>query len=313
MDEKLKQLLEKQQNIIVGNHSAVKICTWTKKSIKDENVCYKEKFYGIRSHLCCQMTPSLNYCCNSCVFCWRPLEFNLGIEINNENNPKEIIKGCIEGQKKLLVGFFGNEKANKEKLEQSRDPQHFAISLSGEPTIYSKINELIKELHEQGKTTFLVTNGMFPEKLENIEVPTQLYLSIDAPNKELFEKIDKPQLKDSWSKLNKSLEIFKKLKQKTRTVLRITLIKNLNNTDLEGYINLIKKADPHFIEVKAYMWVGFSRQRMQKENMPSHEEVLNFSKEIIKDYPELKIIDEKKESRVVLLGKEDPDWRIMKF
>jgi len=309
----LKSLLEKQQYNLVGKNSAVKICTWTKKSLKDEDVCYKEKFYGIRCHLCCQMTPVTNYCPNNCIFCWRPLEFNLGSNLKEIDEPDEIIKGCIEGQRFLLSGFGGNKKINPKKFKESYEPMHFAISLSGEPTLYPKLNELISKLHKLGKTTFVVTNGMYPEALKNIEPPTQLYLSVDAPNKELFQKIDRCEFNDGFERLNESLSILKELKSKTRTVLRVTQIKGLNDCDVKGYVDLIKKADPDYIEIKAYMWVGFSRDRLLIENMPVHDEVIQFSKEIIKEYPELKIIDEKRESRVVLLGKKDKPDRVMKF
>ncbi|MEA3430748.1 MAG: 4-demethylwyosine synthase TYW1 [Nanoarchaeota archaeon] len=313
INDALKSLLEKQQYRFVGKHSAVKICTWTKKSLRDEDVCYKEKFYGIRAHLCCQMTPTVNFCPNSCIFCWRPLEYNMGTEIKDEDDPEKIITNSISGQRGLLSGFGGNKKVNEAKLKEAQEPMHFALSLSGEPTIYTKISELIKGIHALGKTTFVVTNGMYPERLENMELPTQLYLSVDAPNKELFIKIDRPALKDGWERLNKSLEFLKSVKDKTRTIIRITLIKGLNDTDLEGYVNLLKKSDPDYIELKAYMWVGFSRDRMDIENMPDHDEVIEFAEKIIQHYPELKIIDNKKESRVVLLGKEDKEDRIMKF
>ena len=50
LPEDTKAILEKQHYIIVGEHSAVQICGWTKKSLRDEDFCYKEKFYGIQSH-----------------------------------------------------------------------------------------------------------------------------------------------------------------------------------------------------------------------------------------------------------------------
>ena len=57
--DEYKQALEKASYEIVGNHSAVEICGWTKKVLKDDVAgCYKQKFYGIRSHQCTQMTPA---------------------------------------------------------------------------------------------------------------------------------------------------------------------------------------------------------------------------------------------------------------
>jgi len=298
----VKKNLEKQQYIIFGNHGACKICTWTKKSITSKGECYKAKFYGIKSHLCCQITPTLA-CTNKCIFCWR-----------DQNTPyvkkwdknwktetvKQIITDSIKAQRHLLVGYYGNEKADKKKLKDAENPKHFAISLAGEPTMFPKLKELIDELHKQGKSTFVVTNGMFPEVLKKIN-PTQLYLSVDAPNKELFYKIDKPIYKDAWERFNKSLDVMSK--KKCRTAVRITLIKGINIEDLHGYASLIKKADPDFVEVKAYMFVGSSRERLLMENMPFHPEVVEFSKKLEKLLKKWKIFDEQKESRVVLLAK----------
>jgi tRNA wybutosine-synthesizing protein 1 len=317
MDSTLRRLLEKQQYRIVGNNSAVKICSWTKKSLKDQGVCYKEKFYGIRSHLCCQMTPDVNFCQNSCVFCWRNLE---GTEKDNKkmlvDDPILIIEETAKAQNKLLEGFKGDPSVTKKKYFASNEPMHYAISLSGEPTLYPKLAELIKELHKRKKTTFLVTNGLMPEALRNLEkndaLPTQLYISIDAPNKELFFKIDRCSLKNGWELLMHTLDIVKSLKDKTRTTLRITAIKGLNMINPEEYGALIKKSDATFVEVKAYMHVGSSRERLTREHMPMHEDIRKFAKEICKKSG-YKIIDEQIPSRVVLLMKKDRKDRIMKF
>ena len=55
---------------IVGSHSGVKMCRWTKSMLRGRGGCYKHTFYGIESHRCMEATPSLA-CANKCVFCWR--------------------------------------------------------------------------------------------------------------------------------------------------------------------------------------------------------------------------------------------------
>ena len=304
MDEKLKATLEKQQYRLTGNHSAVKICTWTKKSLRDEGVCYKEKFYGIKSHRCCQMAPCFT-CDMECIFCWSNMEAHTGIKMSGKiDDPIEMIDNCIEGQRHLLNGFPGNKKINMKKFKEAQDPNQFAISLTGEPTIYPKLNELIKELKKRKCTTFVVSNGMFPDMLKNIEPPTQLYMSLDAPNEEIFKKINKPTQKDSWEKLNQSLEILKDLKKKTRTAIRITLVKGVNDTEIKSFAELVKKADPTYLEIKAYMHIGSSILRLKIGNMPRHEEVKDFSEKIAKELG-WKVINESEQSRVCLLVKKD--------
>ena len=103
-----------------------------------------------------------------------------------------------------------------------------------------------------------------------------------------------------------------KLGNKTRTVFRMNLVKDLNMTRPEEYAELIKKANPMFVEIKGFMSVGFSRQRLGYERMPCHEDIIAFSKEILKFLPEYKFLDEKKESRVVLLGTSRKDMKIKK-
>jgi tRNA wybutosine-synthesizing protein 1 len=300
---KLEALLKKQHYIIVGKnkHSAVQICNYTKQSIRGRDVCYKEKFYGIKSHRCCQMTPAIEFCNHQCIFCWRAIEHNQGIKIPKIDEPKEIIEECIKAQRKLLTGFGGSERSDKKKFKEAQNPMQFAISLSGEPTLYKKLPELIKLLDKQGRTSFVVSNGENTEMLKKIN-PTQLYVSMIAPNEKLFKKISNSCYKDCWKRYLASLKILKNKSKTTRTVLRVTLIKNINMIEHENYAKLINLAQPDFIEVKSYMHVGFSQRRLKKENMPVHEEVKSFTKELLKFLPDYKMIDEKVNSRVVLLS-----------
>ncbi len=310
----VKLILKKQQYEIVGNHTRVKTCHWTKSDLRGEGGCYKNKFYGINSHQCIQMTPTFT-CNNACVFCWRDLRYHTQQAMETGiDSPVEIVEGTIEAQKKLLSGFGGNPKTEEEKFERAMQPQHVAISLDGEPTLYPKLPELVREYKKKGFSTFVVSNGLLPERIEKLieEPPTQLYISVDAPNEELFNIIDRPIIKNAWQGLMKTLSMLPQIREKSRTVLRFTLIKGLNMTKPEQWAGIIKLSNPMFVEVKAYMWVGMSRERLEQENMPNHEEIREFAKEIAK-YADYKLIDEHEPSRVVLLMKEDFEGRVMKF
>ncbi len=292
-----KRLFVRQHYGLAGKHSAVKLCGWTKKSLHDKGVCYKQKFYGIESHKCLQCTPVVNWCTENCEFCWRLGRYQ-SPKLEGWENPKEIVDKMIEAQRKLLSGFPGAD-VNMKKWKEAQNPTQVAISLAGEPTIYPKLGELIAEFHKRGMTTFLVTNGTLPEKLENLNpLPTQLYVTLAASDKETFEKVCKPNIEGAWEKLMKTLELLPNLK--TRKVIRLTLVKNLNMKNPEKYAKLIKKANPDFVEAKAYMAVGFSRDRLGLGYMPTHEEIVEFAKELSK-HLEIKIADEHKPSRVVLL------------
>jgi len=313
VSEDLKKNFEKQGYRLVGKHSAVKICEWTRKSIADKDTCYKEKFYGIKAHRCCQMSCTLLNCQHACLHCWRDVSnTNLG-KVKNPDSPKEIIDGCIGFQRKLLSGCLGNKNVNRIKFFQAQNPKHFAISLIGEGTLYPKLSHLIRELKKRKITSFLVTNGENPDVLQKMDPPTQLYLSLNATNENMFNKLANPIPggNGKWKNILKTLKIFPKLK--TRTVIRITLMKGINDSDdnLKGFAKLIKLAKPMFIEVKAYMFIGSSRKRLKEENMPNHSEVRSFSKKLAKQI-NYNLLDEKKNSRVVLLGKSNKN-RFIKF
>src|SRR3989338_268737 len=310
----VKLVLRKQQYEVVGAHSRVKTCHWTKSDLRGEGGCYKSKFYGINSHQCIQMTPTFT-CNNACVFCWRDLRYHTEPAMEGGiDNPEEIVLGTIEAQQRLLSGFGGNEKTSEEKFERAMEPQHVAISLDGEPTLYPKLPELIKEYHKRNFSTFVVSNGLLPERIAKLleEPPTQLYISVDASNEELFIVIDRPIIKNAWQGLMKPLSMLPKIRKKMRTVLRFTLIKGLNMVEPEQWAEIIKLSNPMFVEVKAYMWVGMSRERLEQSNMPTHEEVNQFTLRIAK-HADYKLIDEHEPSRVVLLMKEDFEGRVMKF
>jgi len=285
---------------IVGNHSAVEICHWTKESLRRNRVCYKEKWYGIKSHRCLEMTPALIWCTHKCKFCWRPLEFTVCGE-PEPDDPKEIIEKCIEARRLLLTGFKGNEKVDRKKWEEAIKPMSAAISLAGEPTLYPKISELIEEFHKRKMITFLVTNGTRPDRLENLkEEPTQLYISLCAPDEKTYFEVNEPLIANGWKKLNESLELMKSFS--CRRVVRLTLVRGLNLKKPEKYAKLILKAEPDFIEPKGYMWVGESQKRLPKEAMPSLEEIKNFAVKL-SELTGYNIKDEDGASRVVLLSK----------
>ena len=307
-------LLRKQGYHMVGRHSAVKRCHWLYTSLTSGRFCYKQKFYGIASHRCIQMTPALFYCTQRCLFCWRAQSGDLGLEWSETempewDEPELIVEGSIRAQRQILSGYKANPKTDRRKLEEALRPRHAAISLAGEPTLYPEIGALIAEYHRRGFTTFLVTNGTMPERLASLdEEPTQLYVSLVAPNERVYKALCRPQLPGLWEKLMETLELLPSLS--CRKVIRITLVKGWNMGHEEAYAKLIEKAEPDFVEPKAFMWIGFSRRRgLTYENMPKHEEVRAFAERLSAELG-YNILDESPPSRVVLLSKYDRKWPV---
>jgi len=308
MTENQWNVLRKQGYRQVGNHSAVKTCGWTKNSIANKGACYKQKFYGINSHQCLQMTTSM-FCASRCKFCWRGQKAPVFDKWYGKiDNPKEIIENSINEHLKLLQGFKGEKERNKQVkdvnkklVSQMQSIKHVALSLTGEPITYPKINEILEEFHKRKISTFLVTNAQYPEQIEKIKDVTQLYLSIDAPNKELLKKIDRPLFKDYWEKMLGCLDILKT--RKYRTCIRLTLIKNENMIEPENYAELIKCGSPDFIELKSYVWVGESQKNYKVQNMPRMNEIMGFANKLLSHLPDYKYTDKHIPSRAVLLMK----------
>ena len=98
----------------------------------------------------------------------------------------------------------------------------------------------------------------------------------------------------------KSLELMKSFN--CRKVIRITLVKGYNMDNIRGYAKLIEKAEPDYIEPKAYMRVGESIRRLPEDAMPSCEEVLEFAEKLASEIGYV-VKDLFKPSRVALLSK----------
>ncbi len=324
--------LKKQKYGLVGYHSAVQICHWTKNSLRGKGGCWKEKFYGIKSHKCCQASVSLFNCENRCVHCWRNTEYSIPNEVKNPEDPEKIIEGLFNERKKLLLGFGGNDKTYKKKYKDALTPSLVTFSLTGEATLYPRLGEMIKLLRKKKIITFLVTNGQNPEAILKLKregsLPTQLTISTNAPNKELFKKWHNSFNKDAWEKFNGTLGVMRGLGGKCRRCIRMTIVpvgknKNSSLNDLTNmtdglvpqYVKMIEKAQPDFIHVKGYTSIGHARARMGYDKMPWFKDVREYSKKILnelhKTSKEWKILASDERSCVVVIGKSKKNMKIV--
>jgi tRNA wybutosine-synthesizing protein 1 len=299
------KMLQKEKYQLVGRHSAVKKCRWLHKSITGGEACYKNKFYGIKSWQCLQLTPTIAQCTMRCLFCWRVQSNDIDLAFNETimsewDDPETIVEGCIRAQRHILSGYKAHIHVNKERYLEALTPRHAAISLAGEPTLYPELGGLVHSFHRRGWTTFIVTNGTLPEALEKLEEPSQLYVSVTAPDEETFREVCRPQVIEAWTKLRRSLEALSSFK--CPTAIRLTLVRNLNLKAVEKYAQLIDKANPTYVEAKSYMFVGMSRLRLRFDSMPTHGEIRAFA-ERLSELSGYKILDESPQSRVVLLSK----------
>ena len=301
MNSTMRKILVKQQYGVVGEHSSVKLCHWMRQSLLYQRECYKQTFYGIQSHRCLQMTPAVNHCTHMCLFCWRHQNFTKKT-ISEEDDPEFILEGAIAAQQRLISGFKGDPRCDQRKWREANQPNMLACSLSGEPTLYTQLGDFFELCHRKGITTFLVTNGTNPEALAALDpLPKQLYVSIVAPNQQVYKRVCAPLISDGWQKILETLSLLPSLD--TRVVIRHTLVKgwNMDEKYIPEYGRLDSISSPLFIEPKGYVFVGYSRNRMNRANMPPHDEVRGFGTQLAGELG-IELLMEKEDSRVILLG-----------
>lgn len=294
MRSKACDALRKQGYLFFSPESsaAVKPCMWSKRALRGGDMCYKHQFYGIESHRCIQMTPTLR-CNQRCLFCWRSMEHEVENEI--ELTPETIVSGAQKLHKKGLAGYKPHKDVTPERWQAaSETPNQVAISLSGEPTCYSQLPALVDLFKENGYTVFVVSNGTRPEVVEKL-YPTQLYISLDAPDEETYTMLCRPK-GDYWEQVLESLSLL----SSRRSAVRVTLVKGLNDHSPEAYGRIIADANPDFVEVKGYMYLGYSRSRLSMDQMPEHAYVRSFAEKIAESAG-YRIRDESPVSRVVCL------------
>ncbi|MFW9805235.1 MAG: 4-demethylwyosine synthase TYW1 [Candidatus Thorarchaeota archaeon] len=309
MPIELRERLEKQGYHLLGKRGAYKACQWQKKALLHGDSCYKQRFYGIQSHRCLQMTPVVDKCTQNCDFCWRVTPSDIGVNWNQVDVSEtdvipvdELLDAVLMANLRSLGGYNPEAGASvpEEKYKEARDPKHVAISLAGEPTLHPLISELIDEVHRRDMTSFLVTNGTQPDVLASMSLPTQLYVTLAASDENSYRTLCRPGIKNGWNRILRSQELLQSLD--TRTVNRLTMVEGQNMYDVRGYSKLIEIGEPDFIEVKGYMFLGSSRGRLKQNNAPSHRVIRAFS-ESLATLTGYYVLDEQVESRVVLLSR----------
>ncbi|XP_032057103.1 S-adenosyl-L-methionine-dependent tRNA 4-demethylwyosine synthase TYW1-like [Aythya fuligula] len=307
----LRDALTKQGYKLIGSHSGVKLCRWTKSMLRGRGGCYKHTFYGIESHRCMEATPSLA-CANKCVFCWRHHTNPVGTEWRwKMDQPEMILQEAIENHQNMIKQFKGVTGVKADRFEEAMTAKHCALSLVGEPIMYPEINRFLKLLHQHNISSFLVTNAQFPDEIRNLEPVTQLYVSVDASTKESLKRIDRPLFKDFWQRFLDSLKALSEKQQ--RTVYRLTLVKAWNVDELRAYADLVSLGKPDFIEVKGVTYCGeSSASSLTMANVPWHEEVVRFVQELVELIPDYEIACEHEHSNCLLIAhkkfKVDGEW-----
>ena len=122
-ENQVTQTLARQGYHLVGS-GAIKPCLWLSRAMRGGDQCYKHHFYGISSHRCVQMTPTLE-CNHLCLHCWRPIDDPVPAKVHLE--PAELLDGILAGQQKFLSGYGGAKTTDLARLAQAREAKQLII------------------------------------------------------------------------------------------------------------------------------------------------------------------------------------------
>ncbi len=245
------------------------------------------------------------------------LRADVASEALSEQGGVDVVEKFVASRKEII----------KVHLEAA-EPKHVAISYDGEPTMYARLGELISEFRKRGISTFVVTNGTFPERIlemkESSNLPTQLYVTMAAPDKETYLKVCSsvkpyfPVHADHWERLNKTLGLLSSLD--CRTVVRITSVRGVNMIKPELYRESIKNANPSFLELKGFSITGNAPRISQRlgasdhldsnsemykfafQYAPTHQEMLEFAEKISQDFKLFPLVSQSRMNRQILMS-----------
>jgi wyosine [tRNA(Phe)-imidazoG37] synthetase (radical SAM superfamily) len=233
-----------------------------------------------------------------------------------------------ESSRELVEKLVASRKDIIDVHLEAATPKHIAISYDGEPTMYRRIGELISEFRKREISTFVVTNGTFPERIRELNetgnLPTQLYVTLAAPDRELYLRVCSsvkpffPVNEDHWERLNQTLAMLGTLK--CRTVIRITSVRGVNMIKAQVYRELVQKSRPNFLEIKGFSIsgnapriserlgatdLGYKDPSLMKAALayaPTHEEIVDFAKDISDDYSLFPLVSQSELNRQVLMS-----------
>ncbi len=210
------------------------------------------------------ISPIPKKTCNySCVYC------QLG-RTNHMTNTRQM--------------FFSVEEIMAEFNEVLRNDINFDVVTivgEGEPTLYLGLGELIDEIKKKtDKPVAVITNGalLYDFQLQQELSKADIVLpTMDAYDKESFNKINRPHGFLDFSKVSKGLEDFSK-KYQGQLWVEIMLIKDMNDDDksLNRYVEMLKtiKYDKLYINTPVRPPAELNIRAVSHERMNAAADIL---------------------------------------
>ncbi|WP_037919458.1 radical SAM protein [Sulfurihydrogenibium subterraneum] len=182
------------------------------------------------------LSPEKKSCNFDCLYC--ELEKAKPVDkIEKEPPPDDIIKEI------------------QDYLSKNQYPDVITTTANGEPTLYTRLNELIDKLNKikgSSKTLILsngstINNPTVREALKKFDI---VKLSLDAADQKTFEKIDRPLKGIKIDDIIKGMISFRK-EYKGSLILEVLVVKHINDKKevIEKIVETAKKINPDRIDI----------------------------------------------------------------
>ena len=222
----------------------------------------------------------LKTCTQNCIYC------QLGIDAKQTTQRKPYVD--ID----LVIAEL------KEKISAGLVADYITISGSGEPTLNSRLGELIEKIKKTtGIPVAVITNGTLlsdPQVRKDCSKADAVLPSLDAGDEETFEKINKPAKNIHFDDFIDGLIKFRK-EFKGQFWLEVFFCKDVNTSDeqIQNIKSIVEKIHPDKVQLNTAVRpvanssaICVNRQQMQEiaQKLANNAEVIaSFSKEIKTD------------------------------
>ncbi len=182
------------------------------------------------------LSPDKKSCNFDCLYCELDKAKPVSM-IQNEPDPEEIISEI------------------KHFLQKNPYPEVITITANGEPTLYSKLDILIKKLQKiKGNSKLLIlSNGStihkkeIQETLKNLDI---VKISLDAADQKTFKKVNKTLKDINIKNIIQGLKEFRKI-FKGFLIIEILVVKNINDfpENIKNIAEVLKDIQPDRVDL----------------------------------------------------------------
>ncbi|MBD3376171.1 radical SAM protein, partial [candidate division KSB1 bacterium] len=187
----------------------------------------------------------LKTCTQNCIYC------ELGIDQHTTIQRKAYVPvGSIMGELKKWL-----------ELNRDADIDYFTITGSGEPTLNNQLGILIDEIQKITKIpTAILTNGTLlsdPQVRKDCSKAEVVLPSLDAPNRDIFNKINRPNPELNFESFVNGLKLFRE-EYSGQIWLELFFLEGYNTDpdSIKQFRHILDIINPDKIQLNTYVRPG---------------------------------------------------------